>query len=130
MTPPVARRATHTLVTACLLLLTAPLAAADSARGAMVVTLSVLPSCEVRVGASSSFGVAISGNEGPVAEVHCAAAYPFRASLGDGTARDAVVSGRDTRPAFNGVPQFDVSRLNGTPPRGIEDGVETLTISY
>jgi hypothetical protein len=107
-------------------------AAADSGHGTLAVSVTVLPSCEVRANGNAPFGAAgaASTRTADAATVICPDAYPFRASLTYGAATGAVKSGGAAGFDFTGAQRVELSRLSAGANRGVTSELTLLTISY
>lgn len=106
--------------------------AADTAHGALAVSMTVLPSCEVRADSETSFGIVGAANQGlsDAATVTCPVAYPFRASLAHSSTTGWVESGGEAGFVFTGMRRLELSRLSGDTSHAVANGVALLTISY
>jgi hypothetical protein len=132
--------------------ITTGLAAAETAHGTLLVSMTVLPSCQI----NANSGVTVRG-----ATVACPVNYPFRASLVYGTAPPGISNAVQTSGAetsldasdgdagrtsvattsishssddvgvvFSGESRVDLSRLSGLADHGMPIGVKMLTIYY
>lgn len=105
--------------------------AGDSVRGALAVSVMVLPSCEVRADGGAANAIAGRANQGPrEVAVACPPAHPFRATLSYRTATGPIESSMEAGLVFTGSQRVDLSRLPGAVDRGAEREVTALTISY
>ena len=121
----------HMVLGACLLGQLAPVFCDDEfTRSAMVVSVTVLSSCEVRVNdaASAVAGTAEKGLSA-AAIVNCPVEYPFRARLAYQTPTGFVESGAEEL-VFSGVRSIDLSSLSGTADRRAVNGIAMLTVAY
>lgn len=107
-------------------------AAAETANGALAVSMTVLSSCEARANGGASFDVADAANQGSAdaATVTCPVAYPFRASLGYGAATGFIRSDGAAGLVFTGARRVELSRLSGAADRDVANDIAMLTISY
>lgn len=105
-------------------------AAAETTVGALLVSMTVLPSCEVSANSGVLYGVAANQRPGDAATVTCPFAYPFRASLAYGAATGSVESHDEAGLVFTGARRIELSQFSGTTNRSVADGIATLTISY
>jgi hypothetical protein len=107
-------------------------AAADSGHGTLRVSVTVLPSCEVRVNGNALSGAAGAADRqsADAATVICPDAYPYRASLDYGAATGIVKSGGSAGFDFTGVRRVELSRLAAGANSGATNDFTLLTISY
>jgi hypothetical protein len=97
-------------------------AAAQTVRGVLMVSMTVLPSCEVRANGKMTDNAAT---------VFCPDAYPFRASLSRGVTIGVVSVDGDQGRVFTGVQQVRLPWLSVTTKSGAAHaGVVSLTVSY
>ena len=103
------------------------LAAAEVGRSTMLVSMTVLSSCEVRSNAGALSRVAGQWPADAVT-VNCPGAFPFRASLAYGASTGVVGDGGGL--VFTSEGRVDLSRLATAADRGVSDRVAMVTISY
>ena len=105
--------------------------AGDSARGALKVSVTVLPSCEVRLDGGASNGVPGQTRQGHgEIAVACSVAFPFRVTLVNRATEGVVESNMNDGYVFSGTQRVDLSRLLRAAGRGVAQEITSLTISY
>ena len=92
--------------------ITTGLAAAETAHGTLLVSMTVLPSCQINVNSRAA--------------VACPVNYPFRASLTTSSSSSSNAAGR----VFTGESQVELSRLSASTDPSLPAGIRMLTISY
>lgn len=107
-------------------------AADENAYGKLMVSMTILPSCEVRASSEMPFGIASAANKALLydAIVSCPTAYPFRISLTYGAATSLGKSNGDDGLVFTGAHRIDLSQFFRAANRGKTNGIAMLTISY
>lgn len=120
------------MAVAMLVMVASASGAAETVHGTLVVSITVLPSCEVRANDGASFGVAGTATHEPpnAAMVNCSHAFPFRAGLSYRDPAAPPLSRGDEGLEFVGARRVELSKLNGEADRGIPGGIEMLTIWY